>query len=590
MRRPLPPAAFSPVVPPGLLPISTQMGRFKILIILALLASLASPVPARAGFWDDLTGKGKEWQAWGDQSKGVAGSAAKAAGAGLEWLGGLFGGGSKGEAGPAALPGQGGGASAGGSLGWARPASDAPGERGLLPDRPQTKEGSAELVQAGGGLESASPFSIAAALKNGSGGGIGGKGGFVVPKGRAVEEGIFGAKIGSKGAKADGKTPPAGVAPVKKAPDGAPKLGPDPAPKPSPTPTPRPGPAPSAKGDGKDWSKEGVTVPGEGAPAEKKGGWFDGLKSTVGGAFDKVVSAGKTVVGAVAGVVKEVAAVVPRQILPQTDKNRPDFSGVGCKFLMFGCEGVPGAKYEKVEGKVFIEGRGDGRDIHPSDINQGQMGDCYVLAALAGAAHKNPELLRKSIKDNGDGTYDVTLYEKRWWDPVGLFGREAKIVKVDNQFPVQDKNPVLAGYGDYAKGNPELWAMIMEKAYAQTHRNGSYNGIGNGGSPGTAMTAISGKGSGFHLAALSSVDKLAQWDAEGQAISVGTKPDILTKNDPLYTSGKLVPGHAYWVESIDKEKKTVTIGNPWGWYNEHVTLTEDEFKGAFLTVYTNEMR
>ena len=415
------------------------------------------------------------------------------------------------------------------------------------------------MVQAGGGLESASPFSIAAALKNGSGGGIGGKGGFVVPKGRAVEEGIFGAKIGSKGAKADGKTPPAGVAPSK-APDGR-LLGPDPAP-PSPTPLQNPARRPPRRG-WKGWSKEGVTVPGEGA--RRKEGRSSTASEYSRRGFDKVVSAGKTVVGRRRRR-KEIAAVVPRQILPQTDKNRPDFSGVGCKFLMFGCEGVPGAKYEKVEGKVFIEGRGDGRDIHPSDINQGQMGDCYVLAALAGAAHKNPELLRKSIKDNGDGTYDVTLYEKRWWDPVGLFGREAKIVKVDNQFPVQDKNPVLAGYGDYAKGNPELWAMIMEKAYAQTHRNGSYNGIGNGGSPGTAMTAISGKGSGFHLAALSSVDKLAQWDAEGQAISVGTKPDILTKNDPLYTSGKLVPGHAYWVESIDKEKKTVTVGNPGGWF------------------------
>ncbi|MEK7743602.1 MAG: hypothetical protein AAB578_04370, partial [Elusimicrobiota bacterium] len=61
---------------------------------------------AQAGFWDDLTGKGKEWQSWGDQTKGVAGSAAKAAGAGLEWLGGLFGGGSKGapESSVAALP------------------------------------------------------------------------------------------------------------------------------------------------------------------------------------------------------------------------------------------------------------------------------------------------------------------------------------------------------------------------------------------------------------------------------------------------------------------------------------------------------
>lgn len=591
MRRPPIPAAFFASNPPVYFLNKTLKGRFKLFAILALLWALSAPIPARAGFWDDLAGKGKQWQTWGDQTQGVSGAAAKAAGAGLEWLGGLFGGGSKGDVGSAELPGQGGGSSSGGPLGWARPISDAPGERGLLPERSKTKEGSAELVQAGGGLESASPFSIAAALK-GERGGIGGKGGFVVPKGKAVEEGIFGSAVGKKGGKdpvvsngAKGKTPPSGIAPAKR---GEAKADPQPTPKP--TPAPGPAPAPQPGGGKKVGAKIGVTLPGESAPAEKKGGWFDGLKGAVGGLFDKAVSGGKAVAGAVVGAVKEVAAAVPRQILPQKDKNRPDFSGVGCKFIVFGCEGIPGAKYEKVDGKVFVEGKGDGRAIHPSDVNQGAMGDCYVMAALAAVAQRNPDILSKNIKDNGNGTYDVTMYEKRWWDPIGIFGREAKTVKVDNEFPMQYGSPALAGYGDTENGKPELWAMIMEKAYAQTHRNGSYNGIGNGGTPGAALSAFSGKDSDSHLAMFTSIDKLAKWDGEGQAISVGTKPEILTKNDPLYQSGKLVPGHAYWVEKVDKDKKTVTVANPWGWGYEHVTLTEEEFKGAFLTVYTNELK
>jgi hypothetical protein len=49
----------------------------------------------------------------------------------------------------------------------------------------------------------------------------------------------------------------------------------------------------------------------------------------------------------------------------------------------------------------------------PSDVKQGALGDCYLLAALAAVAKTNPALIERMISDNGDGTYNVTIYEDK---------------------------------------------------------------------------------------------------------------------------------------------------------------------------------
>ena len=158
--------------------------------LLAIL--LAVPIRAQAGFWDDLTGKGKEWQAWGDQAQGVSGSAAKAAGAGLEWLGGLFGGGSKGAPEPseAALP----GGREGGdrSLGWKAPAVEAVAGGGLPGKEPAPKKWFS-------GIDWVKPEAVPAVLSAAAKAGIGEKAALPPGQGKSFFSALVGAKKGVAG-------------------------------------------------------------------------------------------------------------------------------------------------------------------------------------------------------------------------------------------------------------------------------------------------------------------------------------------------------------------------------------------------------
>lgn len=102
------------------------------------------------------------------------------------------------------------------------------------------------------------------------------------------------------------------------------------------------------------------------------------------------------------------------------------------------------------------------------DVNQGQTGDCYFLAALAGFAAQQPQLIRNSVADLGDGTYAVEFYSNG--TPV--------FVRVNSAFSVNK-----AGGCNFAHPGADdtIWAMVMEKAFAwfRTGAN-TYNSIGEG--------------------------------------------------------------------------------------------------------------
>ena len=124
-------------------------------------------------------------------------------------------------------------------------------------------------------------------------------------------------------------------------------------------------------------------------------------------------------------------------------------------------------EYVKIEGEPFIQGEDDELDIAFNDIDQGSLGDCYLLAALSSIALNDPESIRKMIKPLGAGLYAVTFYDK---DDDGKLVAQMPVL-VDDTFPASSSGtPKYAREGDRSEAGSELWVMLIEKAWAMSIR------------------------------------------------------------------------------------------------------------------------
>lgn len=188
--------------------------------------------------------------------------------------------------------------------------------------------------------------------------------------------------------------------------------------------------------------------------------------------------------------------------------------------------------------------------VDPRDVQQGAIGDCYFCAGLSSVAKARPEVLKDGITDNGDGTYDVRLYDAR--------GRARTVTVDDELYRKKNAGP------RYARGTDqkELWPALYEKAYAQM--KGSYEAIGNGGQARSAMQTITGKPSDrVHNQSLSAD---ALWGRVKGAVD-GQRPIAADTygSAKKYTKSGLVDGHAYSVlgTQTDGGDRYVVLRNPW---------------------------
>eukprot|EP00591_Stephanopyxis_turris_P006129 CAMPEP_0195522422 /NCGR_PEP_ID=MMETSP0794_2-20130614/20596_1 /TAXON_ID=515487 /ORGANISM="Stephanopyxis turris, Strain CCMP 815" /LENGTH=415 /DNA_ID=CAMNT_0040652179 /DNA_START=282 /DNA_END=1529 /DNA_ORIENTATION=+ len=97
-------------------------------------------------------------------------------------------------------------------------------------------------------------------------------------------------------------------------------------------------------------------------------------------------------------------------------------------------------------------------DIEPDDLCQGAVGDCWLVAAFASAA-ENPDCIRSLFKTK---EYNPRgLYEVRIFDPIK---EKFELIKVDDRIPCKKgtKKPRFM-----EPNGSELWAIILEKAYAK---------------------------------------------------------------------------------------------------------------------------
>ncbi len=219
----------------------------------------------------------------------------------------------------------------------------------------------------------------------------------------------------------------------------------------------------------------------------------------------------------------------------------------------------------------------DDQALDADQINQGQVGDCWLLAALGSVVDQDPQWIRDHMWQNPDGTWTVKMYHDG--EPV--------YIQVE---------PTLPEHGAKDAAGNQSWLSIYEKAAAE-YFGGSYDDI-DGGYSDRALEAITGNPANDIGEA--SFDQIEQALEKGPVtVSSEVKDKILwffgdTVDDP----DKVVPQHAYIVRDIEtvtnpdgSTERYLVVTNPWGTNADDgrygtLRFTEQEYRDNFRSVQT----
>lgn len=205
-----------------------------------------------------------------------------------------------------------------------------------------------------------------------------------------------------------------------------------------------------------------------------------------------------------------------------------------------------------------------GGTIGIADAAQGQVGDCYLIAALSALAGTTPSAIYNSVVDMGDGTYTVRFFRDD----------NPEYYRVSNVFPTAGKGLTNLYYGRYG-GTPRLWAPVIEKAFTYFHKGqNSYASI-NGGSFGDILTPLNVPWANFRVDSLNDQElrtRLTADLASGKAVMFATS----------LSPANLVRAHAYSLISVTTVKNVnyYNVRNPW---NASGNRLEDRSGIATLT-------